>query len=221
MLRGRHGRKQCEEKEPQPFTLPAFKACFVSDVHLLISQGETWLSELSDTAFPLSTPIFLILTSTSCLYHGKNRPVTRAQLVSTTFLASGKQAAGRIASSTQKKHRKKGNSVIEKTDNNSFQASVKQRPRVNMSAWVCSEVNLWKACTVSVFHVLEMFKTTIREPSPGSPGGGRHAQTHPPAHKPVVPWLGRSRLECRHGETLACLKWKRLRYQMLLWRKIR
>lgn len=39
--------------------------------------------------------------------------------VKSALLASGKQAAGRIASSTWKKHRKKGNSVIETPENSS------------------------------------------------------------------------------------------------------
>lgn len=106
-------------KRATAFHSPAFKACFVPDAHLLPSQEDAYLSELSDIAFPFSTPIFLILTSTFCLSHGKSRRVTRAQWGNTALLASGKQAAGRMASSTWGKHRRKGDSVIEIPDNSS------------------------------------------------------------------------------------------------------
>lgn len=61
-------------KRATAFHSPAFKACFVPSVHLLPSQEDAYLSELSDIAFPFSTPIFLI-TRTFCLSHGKSRQV--------------------------------------------------------------------------------------------------------------------------------------------------
>lgn len=202
--------------------LPAFKVCFVPDVHLLPSQKEAWQSELSDTAFPLSTPIFLILTCISCLSHGKIRPVTRTQGWSLLcWHQENKLQAGWPAARGKSTERKVTQS-LKHLKTALLQASVKERPWVNVNTWVCSEVNLWKACTSSVFHMLEMFKTITRESA--EPFWVHlvlktHAQTHPLAHKAVVPWLGRSGLECRHGETFACLKWMRLGCQKLLSRK--
>lgn len=66
--------KSSVTKRATAFHSPAFKACFVPSVHLLPSQEDAYLSELSDIAFPFSTPIFLI-TRTFCLSHGKSRQV--------------------------------------------------------------------------------------------------------------------------------------------------
>lgn len=127
MLTGRHGRKQCEEKDTRPFTFPAFKACFVLDVHLLPLQEEACLSELSDTAFPLSTSIFLILTSTSCLSRGKSRLVTRAQWVN-CFSGIRKMTCGTTASRTWKITERKATQSMTNRTTALSQASVKQRP---------------------------------------------------------------------------------------------
>lgn len=60
------------------------------------------------------------------------------------MLASGEQAAGRMASSTSKKHREKGNSVIEIPHNSSAPGlPLAEAIRVNRRiCWVCSKVNM-------------------------------------------------------------------------------